>query len=255
MDKTITLRTKFIGAFILGSLLGASAVVWNLSNFRWAATAFQVATKENLPALASIAELDRAMERARVQERSLMLVRQTSDDAVKARKEHGQLLAVSKTAWARYKGLPSGEDEKALQPEFESAYADWEKASLEAVRLLAQESTDARKDAIEISMSDGRTQVREGARGARQARDPPAEERRDVRGADPRDVHEDDGHDGRRDPRARRVRRRGGSRLRAHDRGVPRRRRGAGAAGGGRRPRGADRGARRGTSSETWARP
>ena len=155
MVKNIPLRTKFIGAFILGSLLGASAVVWNLANFRWAATAFQVATKENLPALASIAELDRAMERARVQERSLMLVRQTSDDAARARKEHAQLLALSKAAWTRYKAVPSGEDEKALQPEFESSYAEWEKSSLEAVRLLAQESTDARKDAIEISMSDG----------------------------------------------------------------------------------------------------
>ena len=155
MGKTINLRTKFIGAFILGSLLGASAVVWNLANFRWAASAFQVATKENLPALASIAELDRAMERARVQERSLMLVRQTSEDAVRARKEHGQLLALTKTAWSRYKAIPSGEDEKALQPEFEALYADWEKASLEAVRLLGQESTDARKDAIEISMSEG----------------------------------------------------------------------------------------------------
>ncbi len=155
MGKTINLRTKLIGAFILGSLLGASAVVWNLANFRWAASAFQVATKENLPALASIAELDRAMEWARVQERSLMLVRQTSEDAVRARKEHGLLLALSKTAWSRYKATPSGEDEKALQPEFEALYADWEKASLEAVRLLGQESTDARKDAIEISMSEG----------------------------------------------------------------------------------------------------
>ena len=155
MNKTINLRTKFIGAFILGSLLGASAVVWNLANFRWAASAFQVATKENLPALASIAELDRAMERARVQERSLMLVRQASEDAAKARKEHGQLLTLAKATWARYKGLPSSQDEKALQPEFESAYADWEKATLEAVRLLGQESADARKDAIEISMSEG----------------------------------------------------------------------------------------------------
>ena len=155
MTRSITLRTKFVGAFILGSLLGASAVVWNLSNFRWAASAFQVATKENLPALASIAELDRAMERARVQERSLMLVRQTSDDAARARKEHGILLALSKNAWGRYKAVPSGEDEKALRPDFETAYADWEKSSLEAVKLLGEESTDARKDAIELSMSEG----------------------------------------------------------------------------------------------------
>ena len=155
MTRTIRLRTKFIGAFIIGSLVGASAVVWNLSNFRWAASAFQVATRENLPALAALAEVDRDMERARVEERGLMLVRQASEDAARARKEHGVRLAHAKAAWDRYKAIPSGDDEKALRPAFEAAYAEWEKSSLEAVRLLAEESSDARKDAIELSMSEG----------------------------------------------------------------------------------------------------
>ncbi len=155
MTRTIRLRTKFIGAFIIGSLVGASAVVWNLANFRWAASAFQVATKENLPALAALADVDRDMERARVEERGLMLVRQASEDAGRARKEHGLRLAHAKASWERYKAIPPSDDEKALRPEFEGAYAEWEKSSLEAVRLLAEESADARKDAIELSMSEG----------------------------------------------------------------------------------------------------
>ncbi len=155
MTRNIRLRSKFIGAFFLGSLIGAGACVWNLGNFRWAASAFQVATREDLPALASIAEIDRDMERARVEERSLMLVRQASDDAARARKEHGQRLALARAAWEKYKTVPGSDDEKALRPEFEGLYGDWEKSSLEAVRLLGEESADSRKDAIELSMSEG----------------------------------------------------------------------------------------------------
>ncbi len=164
MTRNIRLRSKFIGAFFLGSLIGAGACIWNLGNFRWAASAFQVATREDLPALASIAEVDRDMERARVEERSLMLVRQASEDAARARKEHGQRLSLARAAWERYKTVPSSDDEKALRPEFEGLYGDWEKSSLEAVRLLGEESADARKDAIELSMSEGERKF-EKARG------------------------------------------------------------------------------------------
>jgi methyl-accepting chemotaxis protein len=150
-----TLRTKLIGAFVVGSLLGAAAVAWNLSNFRWAASAFHVATRESLPALEFVNEVDRDMHQALVEERSLMFVRQASEDASKGRKEHAENLAQARAAWQKYKAIPAGRDEMALWPEFESAYAEWEKASNEAARLLGEESADARKDAIELSLSEG----------------------------------------------------------------------------------------------------
>jgi methyl-accepting chemotaxis protein len=150
-----TLQTKLIGAFVIGSLLGASAVAWNLSNFRWAASAFHVATRESLPALEFVHEVDRDMQQALVEERSLMFVRQASEDATKGRKDHAEKLAQARAAWQKYKVVPAGRDEMALWPEFEGAYADWEKASNEAARLLAEESADARKDAIELSLSEG----------------------------------------------------------------------------------------------------
>jgi methyl-accepting chemotaxis protein len=150
-----TLRAKLVGAFVVGSLLGASAVAWNLSNFRWAASAFHVATRESLPALEFVNEVGRDMQQALVEERSLMFVRQASEDATKGRKEHAENLAQAREAWQKYKAIPASPNEMALWPEFEGAYAEWEKASNEAARLLGEESADARKDAIELSLSDG----------------------------------------------------------------------------------------------------
>ena len=150
-----TLQAKLIGAFVIGSILGAGAVAWNLSNFRWAASAFHVAARESLPALEFVNEVDRDMQQTLVEERSLMFVRQASENASKGRKEHAEKLAQAREAWQKYKAVPATQEEMALWPEFESTYTEWEKDSNEAARLLGEESADARKDAIELSLYEG----------------------------------------------------------------------------------------------------
>ena len=149
------LRTKLVGAFVLGGFLGASVSAWNLSNFRWAAFAFQIATKENLPALEHVNEVDRCMLRALVDERSLMFTRQTPEGAIQDSKDHSEMLHEAQAAWQRYRSIEAGKDEAALAVDFEGAYAEWEKATNEAVHLLAEQTPDARKDAIELSLSAG----------------------------------------------------------------------------------------------------
>ncbi len=146
---------KLIGAFVIGSLLGASAVAWNLSNFRWAASAFHVATRESLPALGFVNRIDRDMLEALVAERSLMFLRQASEEAAQKRKDHAENLRQAKENWAKYKALPAGEEERKLWPLFEGFFADWEKITLEVQALLAQDMADARKDAIDLSLSAG----------------------------------------------------------------------------------------------------
>ncbi len=145
------LFVSMMGVLTFGGLIG----LFTLGNFRWAAGAFGVAMEEHLPALDDIGEVDRDMQKALVAERSLMFVRQSSDDAGKARKDHAEKLAAAREAWQKYREVKAEAAEKALAPEFEAAFADWEKASKEAVQLLSQESADARKDAIELSLGPG----------------------------------------------------------------------------------------------------
>ena len=150
-----TLKTKLVGAFVIGSLLGAGAVGWNLSNFRWAASAFHVATRESLPALEFVNEVDRDMQKALVAERSLMFLRQASEEAAQKRKDHADSLRQAKEQWAKYKALPASEEETKLWPDFEGPFGEWEKTTLEVQALLAQDMADARKDAIDLSLSEG----------------------------------------------------------------------------------------------------
>ena len=145
------LFASMMGVIAFGGLIG----LFTLSNFRWAAGAFGVAVREHLPALDAIGETGRDLQEALVAERSLMFVRQSSEEAVKARKDHAEKLAGAHEAWRKYREVPADAEEKALVPEFEAAFADWEKTSKDAVALLAEESADARKDAIELSLSAG----------------------------------------------------------------------------------------------------
>jgi len=149
------LRFKLTAALLLVVLLSAIAGLWNLSNFRWAAAAFGVASRENLPALDYIVEADRDMQSTLVAERSLMFLRQASDEARAIRKEHGESLQQTKERWTKYKAIPASAEERTLWPDFEQRSADWEKVTRDVVGLLAQDMADARKDAIDLSLSDG----------------------------------------------------------------------------------------------------
>ena len=151
------LQTKLILTLVLVVLLCAVAGLWNLSNFRWAASAFGVASREHLPALDYIVEADRDMQQALVAERTLMFLRQASEEAVAKRKDHAEKIQRAKDRWSKYKEIPAGEEERKIWPEFDKLFAEWEKVTKEVVGLLAQDMADARKDAIDLSLSDGET--------------------------------------------------------------------------------------------------
>ena len=153
--KTWGIKTRLIAACILIILLGSGIGVWNLSNFRWAGSMFQVASQENLPAVDFLTEADRDMQQALVAERGLMFVRQASEEAAKMRKAHEENLQQVKSRWRKYQAIPASAGERQLWPEFERAFAEWEKVSGEILALLAQDSASERKDAIDISLSEG----------------------------------------------------------------------------------------------------
>lgn len=104
--KAWGIKTKLIAVCTLIVLLGAGIGVWNLSNFRWAGTMFQVASQENLPALDYLTEADRDMQQALVAERSLIFVRQASEEGAKMRKAHEENLQQVENRWQKISGDP-----------------------------------------------------------------------------------------------------------------------------------------------------
>src|SRR5207244_12319776 len=57
--------------------------------------------------------------------------------------------------WKAYVAFPAHAGEAKLRAEFEAARAEWERSAGEVVKLLAQDSTDARKHAIDVSLNEG----------------------------------------------------------------------------------------------------
>ena len=155
--KAWGIKARLVTASLLIVLLGAGIGLWNLSNFRWAGAMFQVASAENLPAVDTLIEADRDMQQALVVERSLMFMRQASEDAGKMRKAHEENLQQIKERWLKYQAIPASAEERQRWPGFENALAAWEKTSREVLTLLALDTAEDRKDAIDISLSDGAT--------------------------------------------------------------------------------------------------
>lgn len=153
--KAVGIKTKLIVACTLIVLLGAGIGIWNLGNFRWAGTMFQVASQENLPAVNFLTEADCDMLQVLVAERSLMFVRQASGEAAKMRAVHEESLQRVKSRWQQYQAIPATPEERQIWPEFERALAEWEKIAKEVLSLLTQDSVAERKDAIDISLGEG----------------------------------------------------------------------------------------------------
>ena len=164
MIGNLTIRKKLIATFAVLVLLSAGMGFWSLSNLRWAATAFQVASRHELPAVDYLVEADRDMQQVLVAERTLMFVRQASDSAVAMRKDHAENIKRAKDRWASYKAIPAPEIEKKQWGEYETAAVDWEKLTKEVVELLDKDSPEARKDAIDLSLGEGTAKF-EKARG------------------------------------------------------------------------------------------
>ncbi|MDQ5910309.1 MAG: hypothetical protein QG599_2405 [Pseudomonadota bacterium] len=152
--NTWGIKTRLVTASALIVLLGAGMGLWNLSNFRWASAMFQVASQENLPAVDYLVEADRDLQQALVAERSLIFMRQASNEAAAMRKTYDENLQQARSRWQKYQAIPASDEARALWPQFESALTDWEKISREVLSLLAQDSPPERLDAIDISLNE-----------------------------------------------------------------------------------------------------
>jgi methyl-accepting chemotaxis protein len=153
--KSWGIKARLVMASLLIVVMGAGIGLWNLSNLRWIGAMFQVTSEENLPAIDYLIEADRDLQQALVTERSLMFVRQASENAGKMRKAHEENQQQAKERWLKYQAIPASAEERQRWPDFEKALAEWGKTSKEVLALLALDTAEDHKDAIDISLSEG----------------------------------------------------------------------------------------------------
>ncbi len=154
-QRGLSIRVKLIaacaGLAVITGLVGGGAI-WAISSVN---AAFQVAVNESLPAVDHLLQIDRDMNEAVVAERSLMFMKQDTPDAKAQVKEHAENLTQIADHWKQYTAIPTNDAEHKLWPLFEAARKEWEAASREAVKIVGQDSAEARRDAIDLTVGEG----------------------------------------------------------------------------------------------------
>ena len=152
---SLSIRAKLIsacgGLALITGLVGGAGL-WAFSS---ASGAFQVAATQSLPAVDHLLQADRDMQRALVAERSLMFVKLGTPDADGQVKVHADSVTKVAERWKAYIAIPAGEAEGKLWPGFEAAWKEWAKTSGEVFQMLREDTPDARRDAIDLSMGEG----------------------------------------------------------------------------------------------------
>ncbi len=112
-------------------------------------------TVVDLPAVRAIADIQGALAQTMVAERSLLFTGVGTTDATQLAKDHEGGRTLAKDAWKRFTAVPSRDPhETELRKQFEATFDQFRKTSNEVLAMLAEDTPSARRDAIDLSVSE-----------------------------------------------------------------------------------------------------
>jgi methyl-accepting chemotaxis protein len=155
MIRALSIRGKLLLACcaiaVITGVTGAGAL-WAVLMVRGT---YQMVATESLPAVLYLLEADRDMQRVAVAERSLIFLKPDSPAAQEQKMRHALSLANAQANWVAYKNLPVTERERQHWKGVQQARLQWEAATYDVMRLIGENTTESRKEAIELSLNDG----------------------------------------------------------------------------------------------------
>jgi methyl-accepting chemotaxis protein len=155
MGTGLSIRTRLMvlcaGLGLLTGVVGGLGV-WAF----WTVNAtLQHATSQALPAVTQLLLADGDIQHAVIAERSLMFMKADTAEAKNLVKLHGERVSALDAHWTRYTELSSDTEDRRRWATFEAARLEWTEASQEALKVLVQDTPQARRDAIDLSMGEG----------------------------------------------------------------------------------------------------
>jgi methyl-accepting chemotaxis protein len=150
-----SIRARLLVGSCLLALVTAAVGAWSLVELRASTAAFRVAATDSLPAVDHLLQADRDMHQALVAERTLMFMRQGTPESQRQAQAHAEALARVAEHWAAYGRLATAGDERAARSAFEAAWSAWSGTTREVLKILAEDTAEARRDAIDLSTSEG----------------------------------------------------------------------------------------------------
>jgi methyl-accepting chemotaxis protein len=151
---SLSIRARILASCGALAVITGVVGVFGIWAFSSAAGSFKVAVTETMPAMESLLQADRDMQRALLAERTLMFLRADSGGAKEELKEHAAAISRLEERWKSYIATPATADEKRLWPKFDGARQEWREASREVMTLVSQDTPAARRDAIDLSMGE-----------------------------------------------------------------------------------------------------
>ena len=155
MTRGLSIRGKLLlacGAIALLTGATGGGALWAVL---LVSRTYETLATESLPAAMHLLEADRDMQRVAVAERSLIFLKPDSPAAQEQKMRHSLALANTQASWMAYKAIPVSERERQHWKGVQQARLHWEASTYDVLRLLAEASSEARKDAIELSLNDG----------------------------------------------------------------------------------------------------
>jgi methyl-accepting chemotaxis protein len=131
----------------LATALGAAGVLF----LGRATKAFTEVAEHKLPALEALLQSDRDFQQALIAERTLLSLESGSAGADEQRAAHGENVEQIAERWRRYASLAPAAGEEQERAAFETAFAEWRRASDSVLALAAESKPAARTAAAELS--------------------------------------------------------------------------------------------------------
>jgi methyl-accepting chemotaxis protein len=151
----LTIRKKLLLSSTFLALVTGAVGAWGMVAFSSANAAFQVAVNQNMPARDLLLDIGRHMHAVLATERSLLFMKQDTSEARAEITRHADLLDAIKRDWARYTTISATSAEQALWPRFERSRLEWEAVTRDVVKTVGVDTGEARRDAIDLTMSEG----------------------------------------------------------------------------------------------------
>lgn len=156
LRSALTVRSRLLALLVLAGLLLAGVGVRLVGGLEVLRGTIDRLANEHVTAVGVLARVQEGFLRAAVAERSLLFQSLATPSAQAGVGEHREAVAAVGVAWREFARL---RPRAAGGSSFPVAWAEWAKTSQEVLKILADDTPAARRDAIDLSMSVSKEQA------------------------------------------------------------------------------------------------
>jgi len=151
----LTIRRRILVASSVLAIITALTGGWSFVALSSANSALAFVSREGLPVLGILLNLEEGLQDALLLERGLLFTSSSNPAAAAQKKAHDNAIDLVREALSQYAEIPAIEEENLLRADFAAAFQAWSSTSDEVLTILAEDTAQARRDAVDLSTNAG----------------------------------------------------------------------------------------------------